>query len=203
MTGIEMNKQSYNKIARKWADVRNTSFVSKLVVAFAEKITSGGSILDVGCGTGQPLASYLCNKGFEVTGVDASERMIEMAQSANLPNAEFITSDFFDYQPTKQFDGVLAWDSFFHFPREKQPLIYPMVSDLLKPGGYLLFTCGDADGEHVDHMMGEPFYYSALPKDTIRQLLAGNGFTLEYAHENFVEKRTQRDLVILAKKLRR
>lgn len=195
-----MNKQSYNKIAQEWAAVRNNAFVSKLVIDFAEKISPQGHILDIGCGTGSPLARYLSDNDFFVTGIDASERMIDLAQCANLKNAEFITCDFFDFESVIQFDGVLAWDSFFHFPKDTQPLIYPNVSSLLKPGGYLLFTHGNGNDEHVDSMMGEPFYYSCLPKANVRQLLINNGFSVEYMLEDYLENGTHRTLVVLARK---
>jgi len=195
-----MNKQSYNKIALEWASVRNNAFVSKLVIDFAEKINSQGHILDIGCGTGSPLARFLSDNHFFVTGIDASDRMIEIAQSTNLKNAEFSSCDFFDFESTMQFDGVLAWDSFFHFPKEKQPLIYPKVSNFLKHGGYLLFTHGNGDDEHVDSMMGEPFYYSCLPKGTVHQLLINSGFSVEYMLEDYLENGTHRTLVVLARK---
>lgn len=45
-------------------------------VAFVEELIPGGSLLDVGCGTGV-LASRLADGGYEVTGVDPSEGMLE------------------------------------------------------------------------------------------------------------------------------
>lgn len=45
-------------------------------VAFVKDLIPGGSILDVGCGTGI-LASRLAGEDYEVTGVDSSEGMLE------------------------------------------------------------------------------------------------------------------------------
>ena len=67
-----INKDSYNKIASDWAESRDKSFVSKLVTEFAGKVKPNGKILDIGCGTGYPLASYLAEKGYNVTGIDPS-----------------------------------------------------------------------------------------------------------------------------------
>lgn len=198
---IRMNKESYNAISRQWADSRNNSFVSKLVIDFANQITPGGKILDVGCGTGLPLAGYLAERGFNVTGIDASDQMIEVAKSLNIKSAQFTCCDFFDFNSMDQFDGILAWDSLWHFPKEKQESIYPKVSGLLKSGGYLLFTHGNVDGEHVNTMMGESFYYSSLSKELVYKLLRGNGFEIEAVLENFIERDTDRAFVVLARKM--
>jgi 2-polyprenyl-3-methyl-5-hydroxy-6-metoxy-1,4-benzoquinol methylase len=61
-----MNKSSYNKIAREWSNKRKESFVSSLVIDFANKTKPKGHVLDVGCGTGLPLAKYLSDRGFFV-----------------------------------------------------------------------------------------------------------------------------------------
>ena len=195
-----MNRDSYNKIARQWAKVRDKSFVSKLVVDFANKLSPNASVLDIGCGTGYPLAKYLSDKQFHVTGIDIAEKMVEIAKFQKIPNADFTVSDFFDFNSTKKFDGVLAWDSFFHFPKEKQEEIYHKVGNLLNAGGYLLFTHGDADDEHIDKMMGESFYYSCLLKEKVGEILNEAGFEIEYAKKDYLENDTDRSLVVLAKK---
>ncbi|HAT9115196.1 TPA: methyltransferase domain-containing protein, partial [Legionella pneumophila subsp. pneumophila] len=38
------------------------------------KLPSKGKILDVGCGTGEPMAQFLIKQGYEVTGIDASHK---------------------------------------------------------------------------------------------------------------------------------
>lgn len=194
-----MNKNSYNKIALEWSKIRSRSFVSKLVIDFADRINTKGTVLDIGCGSGY-LSKYLSERGFQVTGIDISEKMIEIANSQNIPDTNFLISDFFDFLSPVKFDGVIAWDSFFHFPKEQQEIIYYKVESLLRTGGYLLFTHGNADDEHVDEMMAEPFYYSCLPKDRVCKILSRLGLEIEYIHEGFTEKDTHRDLVVLARK---
>jgi 2-polyprenyl-3-methyl-5-hydroxy-6-metoxy-1,4-benzoquinol methylase len=194
------NKNSYNKIAQKWAISRHSSFVSKLVADFADKLNPNANLLDIGCGTGRPLTKYLCERKFNVTGIDVSEKMVEIAKSEKIPNAEFVTCDFFDFHSTEKFDGILAWDSFFHFPKERQEEIYIKVGSILNSNGYLLFTHGDVDDEHFDKMMGESFYYSCLPKEKVSQILIDNGFEIEYVYKDYLENDTHRGLVVLAKR---
>lgn len=194
-----MNDCPYDRIAHEWTDERNKSFVSKLVMDFADKVSPKGKILDIGCGSGY-LSKYLVERNFQVRGIDASEKMIEIAKSQKMAHADFITSDFFDFVSPKKFDGVIAWDSFFHFPKSKQEDIYYKVESLLNMNGYLLFTHGDADDEHIDKMMGESFYYSCLPKEKVSNILTNIGFKIEYTYKDFIEKDTHRALVVLAKK---
>jgi len=196
-----MNKTSYNEIAHQWADKRGDALISKLVVDFADKVSPGGKILDIGCGTGIPLTKYLCERNFFVTGIDLSERMIAIAQSSMIKGAEFVCSDFFDFESAEKFDGVLAWDSLWHFHKNKQESIYPVISDVLRPGGYLLFTHGNIEGEHIDTMMGEPFYYSSLSKEQVYGLLGTYGFEINFAREDYMENGSHRALVVLAKKI--
>lgn len=197
-----INKTSYNQIADQWAAVRNESFVSDLIIDFAQKIKTPGNVLDVGCGTALPNAKYLSEQGLHVTGIDASEEMIRLAKAHNIINADFYACDFFDFNPHKQFDGIIAWDSLFHFAKDQQALIYPKIFSMLKPGAHFLFTHGKLDNEHKDMMFGHPFYYSSLSKERLLDMLIRLGFQLEYSHEDFREKGSHRELVVLVKRIR-
>jgi len=195
-----MNKTSYNQIAGQWAVVRDNSFVSELIVDFARKLKPNAEVLDIGCGTGYPIAKFLSDQGLNITGIDASEEMISLAKSHQIENSQFFVTDFFNFTSEKQYDGIIAWDSLFHFPKNKQAEIYPLIYKLLKPGGYFLFTHGKRDGEHQDKMMGHPFYYSALSKDHVCEILTELGFMIRYVHEDFMERGSHRELVVFTTK---
>ncbi len=194
------NKVSYNKIAEQWTTVRKDMQVSKLVIDFAKQIKPNGSILDIGCGSGLPITKYLCDKGFAVTGIDYSDKMIEIAKKSSIP-ANFILSDFFDFTISEKFDGIIAWDSLWHIAKSKQESIYPKISNLLKPNGLFLFTHGNVDNEHIDTMMGEEFYYSALSEAEIVENINRNNLVMEYSYRNFTEDGSHRTYVALTKKI--
>src|SRR5262249_4467796 len=42
---------------------------------------SAGAVLDIGCGMAEPIASYLVNCGFTVTGIDSSSSMIALCRA--------------------------------------------------------------------------------------------------------------------------
>jgi cyclopropane fatty-acyl-phospholipid synthase-like methyltransferase len=46
----------------------------------------GGSILDLGCGMGEPIARYFIRVGYQVTGVDSSAAMIALCQQPRVPD---------------------------------------------------------------------------------------------------------------------
>ncbi|BAY34389.1 hypothetical protein NIES2107_62940 [Nostoc carneum NIES-2107] len=69
-------------------------------------------ILDLGCGTGQ-LAQKLLEKGYKVTGIDASKGMLRYALE-NASEAKLILNDarILDFPPT--FDAVISIGAFNH-----------------------------------------------------------------------------------------
>ena len=72
-------------------------------------IYAGARILDAGCGTGN-YAIALAERGFEVTGVDASEQLIEVARQKvdETPSLRFLVKDILDVSLSKKFDGILC-----------------------------------------------------------------------------------------------
>jgi cyclopropane fatty-acyl-phospholipid synthase-like methyltransferase len=198
---MDINKESYNKIADRWAASRDQSFLSKLVATFSSRIKPGGTVLDIGCGTGYPIATYLSSCGFTITGIDTSENLLRKAIDRKIPHTTFHLCDFFDFEPTEKYDGIIAFDSFFHFPKAKQAEIYHKVSDWMNEGAYLLFTHGGEEGEKKGDMFGEKFYYSCLNKKEVHKLLLAAGFKIEWSLENYAERDLNRDLVILARKV--
>jgi len=195
-----INAKSYDKIAGQWAQVRGKHLPGSLIVNFATKLKPLGEVLDIGCGTGYPIASYLSQRGFHVTGIDVSENMVQKAIEQGIPNARFFLCDFYDYKPDRCYDGVVAFDSFFHFPKQRQREIYQKVSAWMREGAYLLFTHGKEDSEIEGSMFGESFYYSALETQEVHRLLLQAGFSIELSVKGYREGDNERDLVIVAKK---
>ena len=197
-----INRKSYNKIAEQWVNYgKKNAFVIQPIIEFVNKLPPKAKVLDIGCGTGYPIAQYLANRSFQVTGIDFSEHLLAQATQLHLPNAAFFHCDFFDYQPSQKFDGIIAFDSFFHFPKHKQVEIYQRVSDWMQDGGYLLFTHGREEGEIYGQMFGETFYYSSLSLVELKQVLHKADLEIEVLIENYIEKNNQRDLIVVARKL--
>jgi SAM-dependent methyltransferase len=132
--------------------------------------------LDVGCGSGGRIVSALTNAGFDVVGVDVSDRMLAYARARH-PTATFIHADICDWESPERYDLIVAWDSTFHLPHTSQQ---PVLEDLcrhLVPGGVLLFTAGAVNGEITGEMAGETFYYSSLGMARYARILDQCGCT--------------------------
>lgn len=194
-------KTSYNKISDQWYEFRSKTKANKCIVDFAKDLKPNSKILDVGCGNGYPIASYLSQQGFLVTGIDIAEEMIKKTQQLNLSNATFLVEDILNFKSEEKYDAIIAFDSIWHITHNKQKKIYEIISSLIAPGGLFLFTHGKNNGEIVSTMWGEPFYHSALDWEEVQQLLKKNGFEILSSIENYIEKTTgHRDLLVIAKK---
>jgi SAM-dependent methyltransferase len=132
-------------------------------------------ILDLGCGPGKPMAAYLLARGFDICGVDSSPTMISLARS-NFPDREWIIADMRALSLGRTFDGVMAWDSFFHLNFDDQRRMFPVFRTHAKPKAPLLLTSGPQHGEAVGSFRGEPLYHASLSPDEYRALFAENGF---------------------------
>ena len=64
----------------------------ELIVNFLPAEAEGKKLLEVGCGTGH-WSRFFSEYGFAVTGVDVSERMIDVAKGKNISNASFEVAD--------------------------------------------------------------------------------------------------------------
>jgi ubiquinone/menaquinone biosynthesis C-methylase UbiE len=105
------------------------------VEILSSNLSKGKSVLDVGCGTG--LATHLLiNKGFAVTSIDISSKMIEHTKRRN-PEAKTIEGDFSCYPFSKQFDSIIALAFIHLFPKKTAEKIIFKMYKLIKPGGFL------------------------------------------------------------------
>lgn len=144
---------------------------------FLAYVPEGGTVLDIGCGMGEPIARYLVASGRRLTGVDSSRSMIDMARR-RLPDSEWIVADMRQLALERRFDGVVAWDSFFHLSPSDQRAMFPRFAAHANAGAPLLFTSGPAFGEVVGSFCGEALYHASLDGSQYRELLERNGFTV-------------------------
>ena len=144
----------------------------------------GGTVLDLGCGSGEPLAGALIRCGHRATGVDASPSLVGLA-AGRFPDHTWVVRDMRALALEAQFGGIVAWDSFFHLTRDDQRAMFAVFRAHAAPGAALLFTSGPSDGEAIGTFQGEPLYHASLDGYAYRALLAENGFeVLQHAVED-------------------
>lgn len=142
---------------------------------FAGLLPRGGSILDIGCGCGEPIARHLIERGFALTGIDSSPAMIALCRS-RFPTHAWTVADMRRLALRQTFDGLLAWDSVFHLTGDDQRAMFANFSVHAAPGAALMFTSGPAAGEAIGSFQGEPLYHASLDPGEYTHLLAANGF---------------------------
>lgn len=116
-----------------YKDVLNTVYK-----AVREKM---GTVLDIGFGTGV-LTQKLYNDGYKVTGIDFSERMIEIARE-KMPEADLIQYDFTDGLPKElegiSFDWIISTYAIHHLTDEQKRLFIHELIKHINPSGTIIF----------------------------------------------------------------
>jgi cyclopropane fatty-acyl-phospholipid synthase-like methyltransferase len=175
----------YRRHALAWAARRRSLAMERgWLEKFAAVLPSGPTVLDIGCGSGEPMGRYFLEAGACVTGIDASPEIIEIAQQRQA-EGEWIVADMRDLRLDRKFDGILAWHSAFHLTQEDQRKMFPIYQRHAADGAVMMFTSGPSHGEAIGELEGEALYHSSLDPEEYRALLDQNGFqVLEHVVED-------------------
>lgn len=145
---------------------------------FTALLPQHATILDIGCGSGEPIARYLVDRSFRVEGLDASPSLIGHCRE-KFPDQIWHVTDMRTLGLDKKFQGLLAWDSFFHLSHDDQRRMFPIFRQHAAPGTALMFTSGTSHGEAIGAYRGEPLYHASLAAREYQRLLESNGFRVE------------------------
>jgi SAM-dependent methyltransferase len=134
-------------------------------------------VLDLGCGSGLPVARELVARGFNVVGVDGSARQIEMARNT-VAGAEFIQADMRKVEFAQAtFDAVAAFYSITHVPRAEHPVLLQQIATWLKPSGVFLASLGSRSlHDRREEWLGTQMFFSHYGADENMALLRAAGF---------------------------
>jgi trans-aconitate methyltransferase len=172
-----MNRESYNLIAPQWAAARATFFgrEREYLDTLLSAAPLGTTILDLGCGTGRPMAEHIVAQGRRVLGVDQAQALLEIARD-HLPNERWVLSTMQAFEPDEPCHGALLWDSLFHVPRhEHEPILRKVVGALPSGARLMLTVGGSAHPAFTDTMFGQTFSYDSNTPEESEQILARLG----------------------------
>ena len=113
--------------------------IDDLLYSALQRIPAGGSVLDIGCGTGDQVCRVK-SLDYQVTGLEPAPQMRSLAQVKN-PGVKIIDGSILQLPFEDQsFDFVFALEvlRYFHLPDVHKA--YEELFRVLKPGGAVFFT---------------------------------------------------------------
>ncbi|WP_426402885.1 class I SAM-dependent methyltransferase [Streptomyces sp. R-07] len=115
-----------------------------------ERLSGKARVLDVGSGTGRPVAERLVRSGHDVTGIDVSRTMVELARE-QVPGARFEQCGVHEFDaPRGSFDAVCGFFPLLMMTRAEASAALERMAGWLAPGGYLVTATVPADVEGVE-----------------------------------------------------
>jgi ubiquinone/menaquinone biosynthesis C-methylase UbiE len=161
----------YDKIIH-WFDAHRSKELKMeaFYLNFIKNHVPTGTVLDVGCGTGEPLAKFFIENGYQVTGIDASKKMIDLCQK-RFPTERWLVADMRTLNLPEQFNVVIAWHSFFHLPHEDQRNTLKLLTSYVKSGGLFIFTSGPEYSEVWGNNGGYDLYHASLSSEEYEKIL--------------------------------
>lgn len=172
---------TYERIGHIWAQQRRVDLMERAwldrMISTAPRSTGKPRVLDLGCGAGRPIGTYLAERGLQITAVDAAATMTEL-YALNVPRSEVIQADMRGLALDRQFDAILAWNSFFHLAVEDQRRMFATFAAHAAPRAALMFTSGHIAGEAIGQVADAPIYHASLDPDAYRDLLKDAGFSV-------------------------
>lgn len=178
-----MNKEKivevgYDKIAEKYQTTRNIFELEKELNRFMSLLPKKAKVLDVGCGAGIPVARTLVDQGFNVVGFDLSKNMLKFARK-NVPEAKFVKKDMTKLNfKENSFDGIVAFYSIIHVPKEKHFSVFQNFHKILKPKGIMLICLGSEEQEETKDFHGTKMFWSNYSPKRSLQIIKAAGFEI-------------------------
>lgn len=169
----------YDHIAQGFANMRDSFYKEqKYLDLFINHLKPNSTVLDIGCGSGFPVASYLIENGLNVTGVDSSKELLTIAK-VKTPLMHQIYGDIRTVKIDQTFDGIIEWWCLFHIPKEDQLKMLERFAAWLKPGGILEFTTGDGEyQESSSSMLNQELNFYSHSPDEYEKCLKKMGFEI-------------------------
>ena len=172
-------RNDYNIIAdeysaefgRKYEDI-------EVVEKFMSKLKNNSKILDLGGGTGK-LTDLFIKRGHNAICYDFSKEMMRKAKEF-YPNVPYILDDMIymkEHFENNSFDGIIAFYSLFHIPKEELDKVFSNIYDLLKQNGVFCFVV--QLGENGKKVL----YFNFFTKEQINELLQKYNFKKIYEIE--------------------
>lgn len=167
-----VNNEDYSAVTRRFYDEHAEEYVfntatmldEEWLERFAAHLPAAGRVLDVGTAGGRD-ARWFAARGFDVVGIDNSEKMIELARRSVEPGVSFQVADVRDLKElvSEAFDGVWCSCVLIHLSKRDVPVALAELRRVLRPGGvlYALVKEGTTESFEADKRYGGARKYAS------------------------------------------
>jgi ubiquinone/menaquinone biosynthesis C-methylase UbiE len=172
----------------QYAEAGAAYFDINHITTFAKRLPNGATVLDAGCGAGRD-ADILSKQGLEVTGVDLSGGLLEVARKT-FPEITFVQGNLLDLPfDDASFDGVWSNTSLLHLETaEDVKRALGEIYRVLKKPGLLHVVVKAQTGANKtavvsDKLSGHDRFFQYFTVDELSQLLTAAGFNITHIKE--------------------
>ncbi len=138
---------NYDQIAADYDSYRGDEVGVASIGALIHQLGKDIAVLDLGCGTGKPIAMHFAEKVREYVGVDSSAGMIQQFSSQVHP-AKSYTMRLEDLTMSgKRFELVFSWGAMCHLQPNIQKIALSKAVSLTAANGLIAFTSGEHQGQ--------------------------------------------------------
>lgn len=164
-----MKRQLWNRefANGRWDFLDNTS--GDVIYGYVEKYCRNGSVLDLGCGSGNTGCELDSKKYGDYTGVDISTVAVAKATQRSAAAQRdkinrYFQSDIAAYHPSQQFDVILFRESIYYIPKVKIKSVLDHYAGFLKPDGVFIIRWHDREqGEMILELLGTDYELTEQP----------------------------------------
>lgn len=159
----------YNENAKDFIERTFNSDMSFLYKEFLQYIPKGGTLLDIGCGSGRD-AKWFLEQGFNVYAHDASEKMVEHGK--NILGERIKLCTFEEFKPEifgklLKFDGLWANACLLHVPENQLPKVITDYTRWLQPGGCFYMSFKHRSENHIKGSR----HFTNMTKEKVERIL--------------------------------
>lgn len=186
--GLKETIEWYDSNAEQYAAAGESYYDMNHITTFTEHLPPGAAVLDVGCGAGRD-SNILAVKGLDVTGLDLSKGLIEVAR-VKFPGVHFIEGNMLDLPfENESFDGVWSNTSMLHL--EAVDDVEQSLSEMyrvLKQQGLIHVvvkaqTGTDKTAVVSDKLSGHNRFFQYFTLEEMQGLLRAAGFDIVLSKE--------------------
>lgn len=176
--------KQYDQMAQSYNDDRHLFNNKSQLIKLGELVKEGDRVLDVGCGSGIPVAKYFADLGCETIGFDLSKEMILLARE-NVPEGEFFQADLQVVEfPPSTFDLVVSFYCIFHIEKKRQGEVFQKFYEYLKHDKCAYFTLAGEKYTNKKEFQGTMKFgkhvlpYAHFSEEQYREMLTKTGFDI-------------------------